>query len=495
MDQVEPCRVHMRVHFDHTQRPSCRSDGETAPKVAQIARIQTIKTMRNSTDREQAFSQLRQRQMTDRFQNVTHGSKEMLTQVVALLTTAVHSPWFEWCMLLFVVASAIVVGVEVNKGAVNAESTSPDPGLMAVKHILTLIFVLEVAAKLLVDGLNFFRVDLGWNVLDMAIVVAGTIEFCWDMTVDSGEKGGEHGLLTAVRVGRALRLLRIHRLIHQVKALRMIYHSMLATMRSLFWAIALLSIIVYCFAVVFQQAVNDSNFLQQQELENLPHEKRLFTSISRTFGTLLQSCTGGLNWWEVEQALLEIHWFWVAVFLLYFSLIYFAMMNVVTAVFCSSAIERASMDQEAAIQEQLVKSSQYSETLRNVFSSMDSDKDGRVNIAEFEEKFDDPRCKALLGSLGIDEDKAWKLFEILDADCTGDISPEEFVSQGLRMRGSALRIDVERTYAAIKRQSLLIEDLNCQLDGLKEVINALQEKRGSGSTKSTHSEPRSSVET
>jgi len=197
--------------------------------------------------------------------------------------------------------------------------------------------------------------------------------------------------------------------------------------------------------------------------------------LRRTGLTLMQACTGGLNWFEVERGLADIHWMWVVVFVLYFCLVYFALMNVVTAVFCSSAVERAHQDQEAAIQNELQKASQYTENLRSLFAAMDSDRDGNVSIVEFEERFDDPRVKALFSSMGIDEDKAWKLFEILDMDCTGDISPEEFVSQGLRMKGSALRIDVERTYAAIKRQAFVMEELNYQMEELRQVCTALSE--------------------
>ncbi|CAE7342340.1 unnamed protein product [Symbiodinium natans] len=167
---------------------------------------------------------------------------------------------------------------------------------------------------------------------------------------------------------------------------------------------------------------------------------------------------GGLAWAEVERSLAEIHWIWVVMFGLYFCLVYFALMNVVTAVFCSSAVERANQDQEAAIQDELLKESQYTENLKNLFSTLDSNQDGKISIVEFEDKFADPRIEALFSSMGIDEDKAWKIFEILDLDSTGDISPQEFVSQGLRLKGNALRIDVERTYAAIKRQTFMMEE-------------------------------------
>ncbi|CAE7235053.1 unnamed protein product, partial [Symbiodinium microadriaticum] len=123
------------------------------------------------------------------------------------------------------------------------------------------VFLLEIAARITAQGKEFFNPDgddIGWHILEVIMVAAGLIEFI----VDCAGLAGQAGFLVVVRIGRAL---------------RMIYHSMLATTRSLFWAIAMLLIVIYCFAIVFQQAVNDYTGSQSQD------------AVSETFGLFFPS--------------------------------------------------------------------------------------------------------------------------------------------------------------------------------------------------------------
>ncbi|CAE7235795.1 unnamed protein product [Symbiodinium natans] len=213
-----------------------------------LSKVAQIKTIRCSVEREEAFSQLRKNQMGERYGTKgTFGSRE---KFVANVTSAVRSQWLEWCTLTVTVLSAVLVGWEVDRAA---ESSADLPAVLVVfKHLTTLLFLMEVSARILVDGKEFFDPygdDIGWHVLEIIMVTAGIAEFI----VDCAGFSGQASFLVVIRIGRAARLLRIHRVLQKVPALRMIYHSMLATTRSLFWAIAMLSIVIYCFAIVFQQ--------------------------------------------------------------------------------------------------------------------------------------------------------------------------------------------------------------------------------------------------
>ncbi|CAE7216179.1 CACNA1E, partial [Symbiodinium microadriaticum] len=98
----------------------------------------------------------------------------------------------------------------------------------------------------------------------------------------------------------------------------------------------------------------------------------------------------------------------------------------VTGVFCSSAIESASEDAGMLVVDHMRKTEEYATKLTNLFKQIDADNSDTISILEFEENFGDPEVKALFQTLGIDEDKAWKLFEILDENEDGEIHVEEF---------------------------------------------------------------------
>ncbi|CAJ1343786.1 unnamed protein product, partial [Effrenium voratum] len=82
--------------------------------------------------------------------------------------------------------------------------------------------------------------------------------------------------------------------------------------------------------------------------------------------------------------------------------------------------------------------------------------------------------KALFSTLGINEEKAWKLFEILDEDNDGEIDADEFVSRCFKLKGSAQRVDTERIYACLKRQGSVLEEIAGYMNDVLRGITSLR---------------------
>ena len=85
---------------------------------------------------------------------------------------------------------------------------------------------------------------------------------------------GMSGLRTLriVRITRLVKVARLARVLRFIMALRTLTQSILHTMKSLIWAMVLLSLVVYTFAVLFTQVVNDHLELHEgnmtQEVED-----------------------------------------------------------------------------------------------------------------------------------------------------------------------------------------------------------------------------------
>ncbi|CAJ1365402.1 unnamed protein product [Effrenium voratum] len=130
-------------------------------------------------------------------------------------------------------------------------------------------------------------------------------------------------------------------------ALRTLVTSIVFTLRSLFWALTLLGLIIYVFSVLIAQAVNNyiadplSPALGADELE---YAQKYFSSLPVTMLSLFMSISGGVSWEELVSPLQAISVLWVFVLLFYVSFTYFAVLNVVTGVFCQSAIDSAQND-------------------------------------------------------------------------------------------------------------------------------------------------------
>ncbi|CAE7426688.1 CACNA1G [Symbiodinium natans] len=147
---------------------------------------------------------------------------------------------------------------------------------------------------------------------------------------------------------------------------------------------------------------------------------------------------------KVMAPLMEISPLWVALFLFYICFTYFAVLNVVTGVFCQTAIESAQNDHAAVVHSILKNKQAHIKKIRALFSCLGDDQTGIITFAMFEEKINSPAVKAYFEVLGLDVWDAWSFFKLLDLDDGGDVEIEEFLMGCLRLRGTARAIDVNK---------------------------------------------------
>eukprot|EP00439_Symbiodinium_sp_Y106_P038710 s540_g4.t1 len=111
------------------------------------------------------------------------------------------------------------------------------------------------------------QADVRFNkaVLDVFIVLSSLWEVIIDIIYiweDQENKQGFFGMtglkaFRIVRITRLFKAVRLMRIFRFVRALRTLITSILHTLKSLFWAVVLLGLIVYVFSVLFTQIVND----------------------------------------------------------------------------------------------------------------------------------------------------------------------------------------------------------------------------------------------
>merc|ERR1719262_283674 len=99
--------------------------------------------------------------------------------------------------------------------------------------------------------------------------------------------------------------------------------------------------------------------------------------------------TSGVTWDEVVHPLAKIHWFWPMLFTAFIAFCVFAVLNVMTGVFCQSAIESAAHDQELLIQSQMQDKAHYVSRAKSLFQEIDKGDSGIITIAELEQRLQD----------------------------------------------------------------------------------------------------------
>lgn len=384
---------------------------------------------------------------------------------------------FEIFFCALIMFNAIFFGIEAE---VNARTGSEEShwGFKAISVAFTMMFSIEIGLRFLASGPRaFFQPpDHVWNVFDLTIVVLSLLEVMLfivqrfrGVTLENSQN-----LLYVrmIRIVRTARIFRVIRIFNFFRSLRLLLFSVLNTLRSLLWTMVLLLIILYTFGVIFTQAATQLLIADGKDDPDLEELDRYYGSVGRSVYTLFMSITNGVDWQNAVAPLQSLHWLFVGFFVVYIAFTYFAVLNVVTGVFCQTAIESAAKDQEEVMQVQRACKEDYVRQLTELFCDKDQDGSGELTIDEFEELLQDERLQKYCASLDITIDDAWALFKLLDTDGSGAIEVNEFVTGCLRLKGSARSVDIAllmyQVQWMIERFTKFISYTDGQFQGLRQ---------------------------
>lgn len=260
------------------------------------------------------------------------------------------------------------------------------------------LFCLFFSMELFIRFMSFQRVRFAlkdfWFAFDSALVLTMVLE-TWIMTLivlitAPGGSGGGAGMGNAsiLRIARLLRLTRMARMARLLRAmpeLMIMIKGMMAAMRSVFFTLCLLVIIMYVFAVVFTQLCAETD-TGDAHFKNVPHS--MFTLLM--YGTLLDDI-GNLT-----KQLGRESYIIAGVFLVFVLLAALTVMNMLIGVLCEVVSVVAAIEKE----EMLV--TYVNEKLQKVMAILDADGDLTISKSEFLkilENIDAARC---LQDVGVD---------------------------------------------------------------------------------------------
>lgn len=358
------------------------------------------------------------------------------------LAACVHSSIFESFVSIAIFTNAIVIGVETQYMAKSQREDIPT-ALKVVGWFYGLIFLTEVALRLICEGRRFFVSRLWtWNLFDLFCAICSVFEVIVD-AIDWGSTLQNGNVVRIARLVRTLRLsrtIRITSVVRFVGALQILVQSITATLKSLVWALVLMCIIVYICGIMFTQAA--TNHVIETGEEDNSDVLEYWGTLGTSMYTLYQSVTGGLSWRDAALPLARLSWLWESLFTAYVSFTYFAVLNVITGVFCNSAIENARHEPDMIIQSFVADHNWYENHLKELFRNLDKDKSGRISIRELEKSISNASVRAWFAAMGIEVADAWTLFKLIDEDRSHDVSAPEFVERCMQLKGNARSLDL-----------------------------------------------------
>jgi voltage-gated sodium channel len=259
------------------------------------------------------------------------------TSVIERLRTILADPRTEWVVLALILVNAVILGLETSPAVMNAAG----PALTFLDAAILTIFVIEIAARMAVHRLAFFRDP--WSVFDFLVVGIALVPATENLSVL-----------------RALRVLRVLRLITVVPALRRVVGGLILSLPGMGSIALLLLLVFYVFAVIATQ-------LYGREFPEL------FGNLARSAFTLFAVMT--LETWVdgvVKPVMEKFPYAWLF-FIPYILITTFAVLNLFIAVIVNAMQtehEAARREEERQYAEEQKKLGKISATEEDVLAEL-----------------------------------------------------------------------------------------------------------------------------
>ena len=185
------------------------------------------------------------------------------------------------------------------------------------------LFTLELALRLVAESFShcaWQSADWAWNWLDGFVVLSSWVELIISFFEPAGSSLSSNRnlrVLRLLRFGRLVRVVRVVRVARLFRSLRTLINSLVGTLKSLFWSLLLLALIMYMFGIIFTDAVLDyrdaQGFVGSEELSER------FGSLYSSIDTLFRSISNGLTWGEAADELrkMDSGLVWMSLFQFY----------------------------------------------------------------------------------------------------------------------------------------------------------------------------------
>jgi len=383
------------------------------------------------------------------------GTSVLPETLTSRLRGLVESDEFGYAITALVMVNAVLIGFETDYTAQHGGDRKM-PGSKILGRVFCYIFTAEVAMRVLVLGGRDFFMGSGWrwNLFDFLVVGLQWAEEVVDwISVGTGRGHVLNlGFLRILRTLRVVRIMRLARILHLVVELRTMVSSIVASLKPLFWATLLFSMLIYAVAVAMTQMANEF----RAENRGVDTElNRYFSSLGTAALALWECIFGGMDWQDLAQPMIEnVSPIMGLFFSAYVAFSMLAMMNVITGIFVDNAKTYAQQDKDTFVVRHVL----------NLFKQSNLGESTAIDWIDFQAKLDTRELQELFAAVEVDVADARSLFKLIDTDNSGSVTPEELMRGWLRLQGPAKALDL----------ALLLRDCTRSFDSTQRQLHDLR---------------------
>lgn len=246
-------------------------------------------------------------------------------------------------------------------------------------------------------------------------------------------------------------------------ALRVLVKTCISSIYALFWSMVLLFLIIIV-SGLFLCALLKTVVQNTDEDYNLRvWIYRHYGSIVRASYTLFEVTLAGC-WPQYFRPLIEhVSVFYGVFAVAYITIVVFAVIRIITAIFLKETLQVASTDSEMMVNEMRERTQKNAEKLEIVFTALDIEGRGVLNFDQFARIATHKDVKTWLASFELAVHDVEGLFHLLD-DGDGEITYDEFIEGILRLKGQARSLDVVAISRACDKIDEKVNEINSKLN-------------------------------
>jgi len=299
------------------------------------------------------------------------------------------------------------------------------PAIQLTEHAFTFLFTTELLIRFAAFKYKRNTLRDFWFVFD-ATLVGLMVTDTWIMTIifainDSSASGGlgNASILRLVRMLRLSRMARMAKLLRAMPELVVLCKGMSIAARSVFYALALLFIIIYVFAIAFTQMSKGTGL-----------GKDMFDTVPQSMVTLLLAGMAPDLTDLIQVELAGEHFVFAFIFFIYILIATFTVLNMLIGVLVNvvgavTLLEKEQMDVN------FVKT-----YFMHLLTEADDDGDSQISQEEFEKLLVMPGAAAALESVGVDVVGLVDFIDYMFSMNDNTLSLNTFMDIVMQLRGS-----------------------------------------------------------